>query len=85
MNEIWRPIPGRDGYEVSNLGRVRSIDRVVIAMRLGPRRYRARVLRPCRTRNGYCTVKVGGRSVYVHRLVLEAFVGPRPPGHTRRW
>ena len=28
-NEIWRSIPGRDGYEVSNLGRVRSVDRVV--------------------------------------------------------
>ena len=29
MTEIWKPIPGHDGYEVSDHGRVRSIDRVI--------------------------------------------------------
>ena len=30
MEEVWKPIEGYDGlYEVSNLGRVRSLDRVV--------------------------------------------------------
>jgi hypothetical protein len=29
---------------------------------------------------GYATVVVGGRSRYVHRLVLETFVGPCPEG-----
>ena len=31
MEEIWRPVKDFEGYyEVSNLGRVRSIDRVVV-------------------------------------------------------
>ena len=31
MEEIWRPVKDYEGYyEVSNLGRVRSIDRVVV-------------------------------------------------------
>ena len=31
MEEIWRPVKEYEGYyEVSNLGRVRSIDRVVV-------------------------------------------------------
>jgi hypothetical protein len=27
--EIWKSIPGHEGYEVSSHGRVRSIDRVI--------------------------------------------------------
>ena len=31
MNEIWKPIEGYDGvYEVSNTGKVRSLDRMVV-------------------------------------------------------
>ena len=31
MEEIWRPVKEYEGYyEVSNIGRVRSIDRVVV-------------------------------------------------------
>ena len=29
-NEVWKPIPGFDGYEASNLGRIRSVDRIVV-------------------------------------------------------
>jgi hypothetical protein len=83
MQEIWRSIAGRPGYEVSDLGRVRSLDRVVTKMQRGrpvQHRLRGRVLRQGRTRGGYLTVSLAGRSVHVHRLVLEAFVGPCPAG-----
>jgi len=71
--ERWRPVPDFDGYEVSNMGRVRSL-----------RRKRKLILKAARHSRGYLTVWLGmgmqglGTSFLVHRLVLEAFVGPRP-------
>ena len=32
MNEIWRPIAGYPGYQISDQGRVCSIDRTIIRM-----------------------------------------------------
>lgn len=82
--EIWKPVVGYEGsYEVSDLGRVRSLDRVVVTRR-GPRRYRGRLLKLTYPGAGYPAVqllKVGvARTGLVHHLVLAAFVGPRPPG-----
>lgn len=38
MEELWKPIEGYEGlYEVSNLGRVRSLDRVVYRSSYGYR------------------------------------------------
>jgi hypothetical protein len=83
--EIWRRIPGRDGYEVSDLGRVRSVDRTVTKMTRGRpalHRLKGRVLKPGTTARGYLVVALGHRgTIYVHHLVLLAFVGPRPAGH----
>lgn len=78
MKEVWRPVRGFKGfYEVSDRGRVRSLDRIV---RL---RKRGRVLRPGRSSNGYPSVVLSGRvkkSATVHSLVAEAFLGPCPAG-----
>ena len=30
MKEVWKDIEGYKGYQVSNLGQVRSVDRIVI-------------------------------------------------------
>ncbi len=75
--ENWRPIKGREGaYEVSDHGRVRSLD----YRRTG----RTEILKPGTHRKGYLTVVLcmdGQRKTCkVHALVLEAFVGPRPSG-----
>lgn len=76
--ERWRPIKGCEGsYEVSDAGRVRSLDRVVN----GRVRY-GRVLkqRPIK-HGGYLVVSISidGKSSpkYVSRLVAQAFV-PKP-------
>lgn len=70
-NEVWKPILGANGYEVSDQGRVRNKDT-------------GRVLRPGRFGRGYLNVRLRWGQVYrtatVHSLVAAAFLGPRPPG-----
>lgn len=85
--EEWRPVLGYEGlYEVSDIGRVRSVDRTVNVRRKGCRHRRKRQGRMLRigSNRGRPTVglwKDGKQSVFfVHRLVLEAFVGSRPEG-----
>lgn len=90
MNEEWRPVVGYEGlYEVSDQGRVRSLPRYVIrqgGLASGrPMRVRGgiRKLRVAKC-GGYWLVSLSREGedsmCYVHALVLEAFVGPRPPG-----
>lgn len=85
MNEIWRPIPGREGgYEVSSLGRVRSVDRTITRMtKRGPVRARlkGRVLATSMANSGYLVAMIGRARPYIHDLVLQAFIGQRPAGH----
>ena len=82
--EEWLPIIGYEGwYEVSNLGRVRSLPRKVPA-KLGSLASRPGVLlRAALKRDGYPFVRLsknGKNRVYlVHVLVAEAFIGPRAP------
>lgn len=81
--EHWKPIPGYHGYEVSDLGRVRSYR---VKGNGGPNRLRTepRLLKPTINGKGYPIVgpfRDGVSHVEnVHKLVLLAFVGPRPDG-----
>ena len=80
MEEIWKSVKGFEGiYEVSNLGRVRSLDRVSA----GGARRRGVVLKPSVGEQGYPYVilKFGKKqkTIKIHRLVAAAFV-PNPHG-----
>ena len=86
--ESWRPIAWAPGYEVSSMGRVRSLDReVAVIANKGENRKRSahaqrrkgRVLRLGIGR--YASAVVAGRCCLVHRLVVEAFIGTCPDGH----
>ncbi len=87
MNEEWRSVVGHEGaYEVSDLGRVRSLTRGVHCVRRNGepwlRTSPGRVLRAGPSLSGHLSVVVGkGNTCAVHRLVLEAFVGVCPKGH----
>lgn len=78
MTEQWRPVVGlEEMYEVSDRGRVRSVDRVIDHPVAKQVRLRGRALRPIRQSAGHLRVALGRHRVeQVHRLVLEAFVGP---------
>lgn len=86
QHERWLPIPGFEGhYEVSDHGRVRSLDRVVIDKQGTRRRkFKGRMLKPQRVYTGYDVVGLSKdgkpRDWYIHRLVLMAFCGPPAPG-----
>lgn len=86
-NEKWRPVVGYEGqYEVSDLGRVRGLDRFVRSKSGGRRFVRGRLLKPT-ARNQYGHLKVvlsGQKARTIHSLVAEAFLGPRPPGMVTR-
>jgi len=82
--ETWKPIVGCEGfYEVSDMGRVRSLDRMVRGRPGVTRRHVGRIRKPVFI-SGYpaYSLSVGGLSKtrFAHRLVLEAFVGPCPDG-----
>ncbi|RDB46163.1 NUMOD4 motif-containing HNH endonuclease [Tsukamurella tyrosinosolvens] len=84
MSEVWRAVPGHEGaYEVSDQGRVRSLDRSVL--RRGHEvQVTGRILKPARNTKGYFHVTIGGSTRKVHRLVMQAFVGEMPAGMVTR-
>ena len=82
--EIWKPIPNYEGYyEVSSMGRVRSVDKLIPHPRnktmVLPRR--GRILKPEFDKYGYpvvtFSVETKRKTFKVHRLVALAFI-PNP-------
>lgn len=85
MTETWKPVVRYEGlYEVSDQGRVRSLDRTEHCKDGLIRRRKGRTRIPAKNRYGYPIVglcKDGKmKTKTIHRLVLEAFVGPCPDG-----
>lgn len=77
--EKWKDIDGYEGlYQVSNFGRVRSLDKVVY-FKDGRRKFmKGKVLKFKRTKNGYLQIHLykdnSYKAFYIHRLVAQAFV-----------
>lgn len=77
--EEWRPIKGYEGlYEVSSIGRVKSLCRRVIYPSGNSRWVPEKILKPSKSKKGYLSVSLykNGKSTrsIVHRLVANAFI-----------
>lgn len=80
--EIWKDIEGYEGgYQVSNLGRVRSVERFIKFKQNGKevvKRYKSKILQPYRDKDGYLRVLLsyGGKrkNDFIHRFVAQAFI-----------
>jgi len=76
--EIWRSYPDIPEIEVSTLGIVRTLDRVVSSKGNGTRFQKGQVLKQFISNNGYMRVhiRIDGKSTMklVHRLVAQTFI-----------
>lgn len=88
--EIWKDIPGWEGFQVSSFGRVRSLDRVRIQRQYGtlaPVLYKGQIRRQSMCpQTGYMKVGLSlpgakRKTWNVNVLVCMAFLGPKPPKH----
>lgn len=84
MEEVWKDIPEYEGwYQVSNLGRVRSLDRYVNGNRINcdKQKMKGKILKARKDKLGYLRVSLKQntktRTFLVHRLVAIAFI-PNP-------
>ena len=82
MEEIWKSVIGYEGfYEVSNQGRVRSVDRVVMQVINGVQTkclYKGRILKFTNDNSGYPMVTLSAlgkiKTFRIHRLVADVFI-----------
>lgn len=78
--EEWRPVIGYEfTYHVSDLGRLKSLQRIIIRKNGQTQKVRERILKvkPAKDGRMYAHLTVGGRgrTLAVHRLVALAFIG----------
>lgn len=79
MCELWFPLEGYEGYEVSTLGRLRSLDRYV-DHKDGTQSFRAGVIRKPFVNQGYNVYWIKGKVRKASQLVCITFFGPRGKG-----
>ena len=81
MKELWKPVYGFPNYECSNLGRVRSIDRVIIRNDGRKDTKKGVILKLQKNKsNGYLQVNLylectQRKCVYVHKIIAQTFLG----------
>jgi hypothetical protein len=78
MEEIWKDIKGYEGYyQVSNLGRVKSLNRYVKYPNGSLRLFKEKILCQYIMSNGYytvCLAQVKKKVHLVHRLICKTFL-----------
>lgn len=81
IEEIWKDVVGYEGfYEVSNLGNIRSLDRVMISKKDKKWIFKGRMIKQHLQHKGYLEAPLSDNKLNtqkVHRLVAKAFI-PNP-------
>lgn len=78
MSAAWRDIPECPGYQASDDGRIRSVDRVIIDSLGRRRRLKGRAIAVFPDSEGYFKAGIGRKVQLVHRLICMAFHGSPP-------
>lgn len=77
-HEQWAEIPNFSGYFVSNFGRVKVVKMQKTSIRFGVEVVNEKFFTSTRKKGGYFVVRLTSnrqkKSIYIHRLVAEAFV-----------
>ncbi len=86
MEEEFKSVKGYEGlYEVSNLGRVKSLSRTMRSKGDSVRRVEERILKGTLDSAGYYSVNLSKNGTAkvrkIHQLVTIAFLGHAPSGH----
>ena len=79
MEEVWKDIEEYEGlYQVSNLGRVKSLNRYIISSNGKTLFYKEKILKLRKNKHGYLYVFLYKNTVQkfytIHRLVANAFI-----------
>lgn len=75
MIEVWKDIEGYAGkYQISNLGRVKSLPRIYICGHGTKRKAQGGVLKGTIDNKGYVRIQLSRRTFKVHRLVAQYFI-----------
>lgn len=77
--EVWKDIKGYEGYyQISNYGRVASIQRTFICKDKKPQTRHFMILKPTKEKHGYMLIKLtkndNHKGFLIHRLVAQAFI-----------
>lgn len=79
MLEVWRDVKWYEGfYKVSNLGRIKSVERRIKLRGSYERLYESKIMKCKVSKDGYYTIglRMRGKREWkrIHRLVAEAFI-----------
>lgn len=84
--EVWKTVSDFQNYEISSFGRLRVLDRHIQTSNGQIRFYGGGFIAPSKNQHGHLKVflirKPGRKEPrYLHQLVAQEFIGPRPDGH----